>query len=573
MSESMGLIHTAPPKRVGDVLIDLGVITPEQLGEALALQKRGGGKLVGEIIIELGFCGEAQVAEALAMAYHIPFARLNPNLADPAALKLLPLDFVKENTVLPLFKVDGMLTVAVTEPSNLFLAEEIAQRADCPVQIVVATAEDIRSTLEQRNRQPEEFELDAVLQDADKVELGTSSVNELDLKELQSAGGASPVVALVNHAIFSAICEGASDIHFEPDDRSMRIRFRIDGRLVPKTQPPFQMHPAITSRIKIMAGLDISERRLPQDGAIRVNVEGKPIDLRVSTLPNKFGEKVVIRVIDNRNVLVGLDELGMPAEMCSAYRELVHKPYGIILVTGPTGSGKSTTLYSSLNEINRTDINICTVEDPVEFNLAGVNQFQVHERIGLGFAGVLRSLLRQDPDVIMVGEIRDSETAKIAVQAALTGHMVLSTLHTNDAASAVTRLVNLGVEPFLVSAALTAVVAQRLVRKICPHCKVAETPSPPAALALQRLGLQVDDAAVGRGCSKCNQIGLKGRMGIYELLVPDEVMRDAITSGASLESLRKLAIANGMTTLVRTGLERVKQELTTVDEILRVAAG
>ena len=333
------------------------------------------------------------------------------------------------------------------------------------------------------------------------------------------------------------------------------------------------MQPAIVSRIKIMAGLDISERRLPQDGSISVTVEGNRVDLRVSTLPNKFGEKVVIRVIDTRNALVGLDQLGLSESLYDAFIHEVRKPHGIILVTGPTGSGKSTTLYAVLNEINNASINICTVEDPVEFHVPGVNQFQVHEKIGLSFANVLRSLLRQDPDVIMLGEIRDPETARIAVQAALTGHLVLSTLHTNDSPSAVTRLHNLGVEPYLVSASLVAILAQRLIRTICPQCKRAVGPSPSIQNTAERLGMTLDRVFMGRGCSQCNQTGMKGRVGIYELLLPNDELRDAIASGAPLGTIRTKAKGLGMKTLLEAGFDKVREGLTTVEEILRVTAG
>jgi len=566
------------PKRVGDVLLERGLITQEQLGQVLAAQKQTGNrKLLGEMIVELGLCSEAQVVEALAGAYEVPFADLSYSLADPRTLKMLPREFIEEHCILPLFCVDGTLTVAVTEPANVFMVEEIGQRAGCPVQIVAATQANIRAMLEQSasgGPEPEVFVLDdlAAEEEGDDFSAPTPGGVEVDLSKIEGTEKDSPVVKLVNHAIFGAIRERASDIHFEPDDRAMRVRFRVDGRLVEKLHPPYQMQPAIVSRIKIMAGLDIAERRLPQDGAIRVTADGNAVDLRVSTLPNRFGEKVVIRVIDNRNVLVHLDALGMGPELCEGFRQEVHKPHGIILVTGPTGSGKSTTLYSALNEINAPEINICTVEDPVEFNLTGVNQFQVRDKIGLSFASVLRSLLRQDPDVIMVGEIRDQETARIAVQAALTGHLVFSTLHTNDAAGAITRLFNLGIEPYLVSASLVAILAQRLVRRICPECVRTVDAPPNVRHAAEKLGLEVTEVSEGQGCSRCHQTGMKGRSGVYELLIPDDEMRDAITGGASLEALRKLAAEGGMVPLSQAGLEKIRRGETTIEEILRVTA-
>ncbi|MHC4611228.1 MAG: GspE/PulE family protein, partial [Planctomycetota bacterium] len=476
--------------------------------------------------------------------------------------------------ILPLFHVEGKLTVAVTEPANVFLIEEIGRRAGCGVQIVAATRGDIRAMLEQQVPESEVLALDDITAEAEQEDSAfkASPSTEVDLTVTQGSESDSPVVKLVHHAIFTAIREGASDIHFEPDDRTMRVRFRIDGHLVERQHPPYQMHQAIVSRIKIMAGMDISERRLPQDGAIRVTADGNAVDLRVSTLPNKFGEKVVIRVIDNRNVLVNLDELGMGPELGERFRQEVHKPHGIILVTGPTGSGKSTTLYAALNQINAPEINICTVEDPVEFNLAGVNQFQVHDKIGLSFAGVLRSLLRQDPDVIMVGEIRDPETARIAVQASLTGHLVLSTLHTNDAAGAITRLHNLGIEPYLISASLLAILGQRLVRRVCPDCVRTVEAAPNVRHAAEKLGLKIARVSSGQGCSRCHQSGLKGRTGIYELLVPDDEMRDAITGAASLEALRKLAIEGGTVPLKEAGIQQIRLGETTIEEVLRVTA-
>jgi type IV pilus assembly protein PilB len=377
----------------------------------------------------------------------------------------------------------------------------------------------------------------------------------------------------VNHLIQSAVREGASDIHVEPGDRTLRVRFRVDGTLLEKHHPPFQLQSAIASRIKIMAGLDIAERRLPQDGAINTTVDGNRIDLRVSTLPHKLGEKVVIRVIDTRNTLVSLSQLGLSPSVYDLFLQEVRKPHGIILVTGPTGSGKTTTLYAVLNEINNPTINVCTVEDPVEFQIPGVNQFQVHAKIGLSFANVLRSLLRQDPDVIMIGEIRDPETARIAVQAALTGHLVLSTLHTNDAAAAITRLRNLGVEPYLISASLVAILAQRLVRTLCPNCKRPVEPSSVTLHRVERLGMKLNQFFEGRGCSQCSQLGMKGRTGIYELLVPDDDLRDAIASDASLGTFRAKAKAMGMQTLLQAGFEKVREGCTTVEEVLRVTAG
>lgn len=562
------------PKPVGEILVDHKLITREQINEALDVQKRSGNrKLLGEVIIELGFCSEAEVVEALADAYDVPFARIAPNLVDPKAIKVLPREFIESNAVLPLFLVDKVLTAAITEPSNVFLVEEIGQLAGCSVQIVAAVKSDIEETLEMYQPEAEGFVIEDILQDRGAADHEDTDHDNDASVDAESMNAESPVVQLVNHVIFSAVREGASDIHIEPDDKALRIRYRVDGTLTEKLHPPYKMQPAIVSRIKIMAGLDISERRLPQDGAISVTVEKNRVDLRVSTLPNKFGEKVVIRVIDTRNVLVNLDKLGMARPLYEAFAHEVHKPHGIILVTGPTGSGKSTTLYAVLNEINNPSVNICTVEDPVEFQIPQVNQFQVHEKIGLSFASVLRSLLRQDPDVIMLGEIRDPETARIAVQAALTGHLVLSTLHTNDSPSAVTRLHNLGVESYLISASLVAILAQRLIRTVCPQCRREVEISPSMRSSAERLGVTLEKAFQGRGCSQCNQTGMKGRGGIYELLVPDDELRDAIASGAQLGAIRSKAKSLGMKTLLEAGFEKANEGATTVEEILRVTAG
>ncbi len=572
MSEATAVKRAKP---VGEILVDRKLITREQITKALQVQKGSDTrKLLGEIIVELGFCTAVQVTEALADTYDVPFARITPDLPDPRIIKTLPRDFIDDNAVLPLFKVDDVLTVAVTEPSNVFLIEEIAQLAGCSVQIVATVKSDIENTLKTYQPEADGFVIEDMFKHDDGDDRETADLNSvIDATDLESQASDAPAVRLVNHLIQSAVREGASDIHVEPDDQALRVRFRIDGTMVEKLHPPHQLQPAIVSRIKIMAGLDISERRLPQDGAISVMVDDNRVDLRVSTLPNKFGEKVVIRVIDARSTLVGLDRLGLSPSLYDAFVNEVRKPHGIILVTGPTGSGKSTTLYAVLNEINNPTINICTVEDPVEFQIPGVNQFQVHEKIGLTFPSVLRSLLRQDPDVIMLGEIRDPETARTAVQASLTGHLVLSTLHTNDAPSAITRLHNLRIEPYLISASLVAVLAQRLVRTICPQCKRQVEPSPATLHSVERLGIKLDQLFEGRGCSHCNQLGMKGRVGIYELLVPDDELRDAIASDAPLGTIRTKAKEMGMHTLLEAGFQKVYEGHTTVEEVLRVTTG
>lgn len=556
--------------RVGDVLVERGLITPQQVDEAVAVQQESGKRqLLGEILIELGFVSQEQLTAALADASDIPFARLTSRLVDRNVFSVLPVEFIEQSQVVPLFQVDGTLTVAVSDLSNLFLVDEVAQHAGCPVQIVAALPDDIRGIIEDvsQDEAPSFEELFAQTEGPS----GSESENT-DRADVEDLGSDSPVVKLVNHAIHSAIREGASDVHFEPDEQVFRVRYRVDGQLFEKLRPPSQMQPAIVARIKIMAGMDISERRLPQDGAIRVSSRGKQVDLRVSTLPNKYGEKVVIRIIDNSNSLLTFAGLKLEDETRKSMERICKEPYGIVLVTGPTGSGKSSTLYSMLNEINSPQINICTVEDPIEFNVLGINQFQVHSKIGLTFASVLRTLLRQDPDVIMLGEIRDTETATIAVQAALTGHLVLSTLHTNDSAGAITRLQNLGIEPYLISAALVGVVAQRLVRRVCPECKVESAPTPHVLNAAQRSGMKIEKVAKGHGCAMCNQTGFKGRAGIFEILIPSDEMRDAIAAGANLGKLRSIAKAQGIRTLFENGMVKVHSGETTVEEVLRVTS-
>ena len=566
-------VGTTRRKQVGQVLLGKGLITQEQIDTAVAEQAaRGHRKLLGEILIELGMVSEDQLLEALADAYNVPYAKLTPRLADAKVIELIPRDFLEKHSVLPLFKVRGVLTVAVSEPSNVFLTEEIARLTDCKVQVVVASVSDVKAILGQYVNAANVFVIDDIIEDVstDTFELIESKAD--DIANLEGMAGDSPVIKLVNYLIYSAVKNGASDVHIEPDEGMLRVRQRVDGVLYEKLTPPHQMMAPIVSRIKIMAGLDIAERRLPQDGGIHVLMDGRPIDLRVSTLPNLHGEKVVIRIIDNSQTLVNLETLGFSIGMLKELRRHLAQPHGLMLVTGPTGSGKSTTLYAALAEINSPQRNVCTVEDPIEYNLRAINQFQVNEKIGLSFGTVLRSLLRQDPDVIMVGEIRDDDTAKTAVQAALTGHMVLSTLHTNDAVSAITRLNNIGVENFLISAALEAVLAQRLVRKICPHCKTEFEPSPSIKGMMERAELPAETLFHGEGCSRCNNSGYSGRIGVYELFVPSDEIRQAISNAATLQKLRGMAKSLKMDALMVDGLTKAKAGITTVEEVFRVCA-
>lgn len=563
------------PVRIGDLLLDKGLITKEQIAQALDYQRnRGHKKLLGEILIELDLVTEEQVCETLARAYDVPYARISPKVTDPKVIEMLPREFLEKHLVLPLFYIQGKLTIAVSEPTNVFLIEEISRLANCPVQIVAATLKDIQTTLESHLPNTNIFVIDDIVdEDTNAMEIVDKQM--IDMHSLEAAADDSPIIKLVNYIIFSAVEERASDIHIEPDDKTFRVRIRIDGKLFEKMRPPFNMLPAVVSRIKIMAGMDISERRVPQDGGITVMLNKHPIDLRVSTMPGKFGEKVVMRIVDNRNKIASLNNAGMDHDLLKSWKEILHRPNGIILVTGPTGSGKSTTLYGSLNELNDPTVNISTVEDPVENSIAGVNQFQTNERAGFTFASALRALLRQDPDVVMVGEIRDAETAKIAVQAALTGHVVLSTLHTNDAPSAVTRLFNIGVEPYLVAAAIRGVLAQRLLRKICTRCKEPMAIDEHTMRTIKLIAgdkYQIDTIYQGAGCKACRNTGYSGRVGIFELYIPNDDAMEAIARGAGLQEIKRIAKASGYRTLADDGLDKVKAGVTTVEELFHAAA-
>ncbi len=557
--------------QLGRLLVAKGLLTERHLEQALEFQaQRGHKKLLGEVVVELNFVTEEQVLEVLAEGYGVPFVTQTARIADPKVVELLPKEFVEEHKVLPLFLVQGVLTVAVSEPANLYLVEEIQRLTGHEVQIVAATAAEIVASLRAYVPAANVFVIDDIYEDIDDQDFSIIEKQVTELSDLEQAAGHSPVVKLVNYMIYSAVQDGASDIHIEPDDHHLRVRYRVDGRLFEKLSPPYRMQAALTSRIKIMSNLDISERRVPQDGDIHVMMDGRPIDLRVSTMPGKFGEKVVIRIIDSRNTILPLDKLGMSEQMCGAWKSVVSQPNGVVLVTGPTGSGKSTTLYSVLSLINSNELNISTVEDPIEANLPRINQSQVNDKAGFTFAAALRSLLRQDPDIMMVGEIRDAETATIVTQAALTGHLVFSTLHTNDAPSAVTRLANIGIEPYLVAATLRGVLAQRLVRKICPHCKEPFQPDPVIREAIEEHVGPVESLYRGQGCSRCRGSGFAGRIGIFELLIPDEDLLASIAEGANLQQLREILAKSGFATLRADGMAKVRGGLTTAEEVFFV---
>ena len=559
------------PLRLGNVLIERGYLSLEQLDDALASQQTDGqGKLLGEILVEKGFCDEDQVVECLAAEYGVPYVNLDVRFFDAKVIDILPREYIEQNLVLPLYVVRGMLTIAVSEPSNLFLIDELRRRTKHQIQIVAATGKSIRRTI---SNLPDSkvFVIDDIIEDSDQTDVTLIEDAIEDIGDIEEVAGQSPVIRLVNYIIYQAVKEGASDIHIEPAERCMRVRYRIDGKLYKSLEVPLHLLPAVTSRIKIMASLDISERRLPQDGRVNVMLDGHRIDLRVSLFPGNRGEKTVIRVLDTRSVSLNLESLGFAEDILKEFQVNIRAPNGIVLVTGPTGSGKSTTLYSALSQISSMEINICTVEDPIEYHLPLINQFQVQERIGMTFSKALRTLLRQDPDIIMVGEIRDEETARTAIQAALTGHLVFSTLHTNDACSAVTRLVNMGVEPYLIGAALNMVLAQRLVRRICPKCSESYEPPRKMRKAVEKMGHKIETYYKGVGCKRCRNTGFSGRIGVHELLVINDQLRDTIVSDPSIVPIRNIARDRGMVTLQHDGFRKVREGITTVEEIMHIS--
>jgi len=553
---------------IADTLLEIGSITSEEHAQARKEQLSRPGSDIATVLMETGLSNADDILAAKAKLCGLEFKRIEPADVEKEAFEKLDVDFIKGNCVCPIAIEDETLVVATSEPANAFAIEDVKRQSQMSVRVVVCGRDDIEAVCEAFKEDKFDCNLDDIMSDIADVEIVQDE--EEDSDDLEKMAGQSPVIKFVNYLISNAVREGASDIHIEPKDKFMKVRYRIDGILFETMQSPLKMHPAVVSRIKIMANLDISERRLPQDGKISVMVGGRGIDLRVSTLPTNHGEKVVIRVLDSKSILRGLEQLGMEPEVMQRFGEQISLPHGILLVTGPTGSGKSTTLYSALCQMDGEKMNVSTVEDPVEYELDFCNQVQVSERIGLGFASALRSLLRQDPDIIMIGEIRDSETARIAVQAALTGHLVLSTLHTNDAASSVTRLVNIGIEPYLIAASLNTVLAQRLVRKICPKCKEAYNVPANMREHLESSGIEVGDVFHGAGCEHCRNSGYAGRIGIYELLIVDEMFRDMINKDSSTNNMRRAFHDSGQPGMFHDGMMKVKQGLTTIEEVLRV---
>jgi len=552
------------------LLLERGLITREQLEQAIERRKQSPRLTVLEILVQSKAIDESHALQATAKYFKLPLMRLAPADVDPDVFELLPPAYQKNKLAIAIRRLRDGVVVGISDPADIFLIDDLKHRIKAPLKLVLTPPQDILRAIEELSVSPAQ-QVDEIIKDIaeDTVEVVEDKTEEVT--DLEKIAGESPVIRYVNYLISSAYREGASDIHIEPGEGRLRIRLRIDGVLFDQPTPPAKMHAAIISRLKIMANMDIAERRLPQDGRIRAAVHGNSVDLRVSTLPVTHGEKCVIRILDNRSITVGLENLGMLDDTLERFRNQVLQPHGIVLVTGPTGSGKTTTLYSALQVMDSNRLNISTVEDPVEYELAYTNQVNVHESIGMTFAAALRSLLRQDPDVIMVGEVRDEETARIAIQASLTGHLVLSTLHTNDAPSSITRLINIGIEPYLISAAVNAVLAQRLVRRICDACKrpVTELPEPVAAY-LDSCGVKLQKVYQGAGCERCRQTGYKGRLGIYELMEIDDEMRDLVTRSPTLTELRRAAREAGMRPLRMDGLKKIEMGLTTVEEVMRV---
>ena len=556
--------------RIAELLVRGGVINREQLNESLDRQRKNGSSLVQELV-RLGYTTEDKLADFFAKQFGIEKVELDSGQIPDEVFTLVPVQLIQKHQLIPLKLTGSTLTVAMSDPTELAAVNEVKFMSGYGVRVVSASASAIKNILEQRFGSVSYEEVLKKFSDTLEV---VREEEDLNLQELQQATMEAPVVTLVNAVFADAAKRRASDIHIEPYEKIFRIRFRIDGVLHEIMTPPPKLKNALVSRIKVMANLDIAERRLTQDGRIKLKMGGgQELDVRVSVLPTLFGEKIVMRLLDKASLQLDMAKLGFDPQALKDFQEAIHKPYGMILMTGPTGSGKSTTLYSGLSELNKPDVNISTAEDPIEYNLVGINQVQVKDEIGLTFAACLRSFLRQDPDIIMVGEMRDLETAQIAVKAALTGHLVLSTLHTNDAPSTVDRLINMGVEPFLLTSSTNLIAAQRLVRRICSSCKAPAEVSPEALL-----NVGVDSAEVqagfptfhGKGCPNCNQTGYKGRLAIYEIMVMHESLKELILRGASTADLKREAVKLGMSTLRMSAIQKMRDGLTTIEETVRV---
>jgi type IV pilus assembly protein PilB len=559
--------------RLGELLVRENLISLQQLQKAQEEQRKTGGRL-GLSLTKMGIIGENELTSFLSKQYGVPAVNLSDFEIDPDVIKLIPVEVAKKHEVVALKRAGSALVVAMSDPSNIYAIDDLKFLTGYNIEVVVASEVAIDEAITRYYDKQVDY----------KDVLGDLNVDDVDVAEeaedvntvdLEKASADAPVVKLCNVLLLNAIKKHASDIHVEPYEKSFRVRYRIDGVLYEEQALPMKLKNAITSRMKIMAQLDIAERRLPQDGRIKLKIgKDKEMDFRVSVLPTLFGEKIVMRLLDKTNLQLDMTRLGFEEKALADFKKAIHMPFGMVLVTGPTGSGKTTTLYSALAELNKISENISTAEDPVEYNLAGINQVQMHDDIGLNFAAALRSFLRQDPDIIMVGEIRDFETAEIAVKAALTGHLVLSTLHTNDAPSTVSRLLNMGVEPFLVTASVNLILAQRLARKVCAECKA---PAEPNVKALMDLGMKPEVARAvklmkGKGCRVCSNTGYKGRIALYEVMPFGETLKELVLQGASTTEVKAEAIRSGMKTLRASGLQKIAEGVTTIEEVGRVTA-
>jgi len=558
--------------RLGELLLREKLISSEQLSKAIEAQKEGGGRL-GYNLTVLGYVTESELTHFLSTQYGIPTVDLQEEEVDEEIIKLIPEDVARKYHVMPISRTGSTLVIAMADPSNIFAIDDIKFLTGYNVEPLVASDEAIKKAIDDYY-DSSDYGLEGVFTDFEDEDIDVvQEEDEIDVSDLKKATEEAPVVRLVNFILTDAIKKGASDIHIEPYEKLFRVRYRIDGVLHEVMKPPIKLKNAIASRIKIMSQLNIAERRLPQDGRIKLKLgKSREMDYRVSVLPTLYGEKVVMRLLDKSNLQLDMTKLGFEQGALDAFLGAIHQPWGMVLVTGPTGSGKTTTLYSALSDLNKISDNISTAEDPVEFNLAGINQVQMHDEIGLNFAASLRSFLRQDPDIIMVGEIRDYETAEIGIKAALTGHLVLSTLHTNDAPSTVNRLLNMGIEPFLVASATNLILAQRLARKICTECKEKVELS---TAALKDMNVNENEMEVmtfynGKGCSLCNGTGFKGRIALYEVMPFTETLKELVLNGASSSEIKRAAIDEGMKTLRMSGMTKAAEGVTTLEEILRV---
>jgi type IV pilus assembly protein PilB len=564
----------APPtpkrKKLGEILVRQGRITPEQLSEILRLQKKTS-KPLGQILVEKGFLNEEELTQILGEQLGIPHVWLRKGLVDPQIAQVVPKEKALHYQIIPMFRVNNVLTLATADPYNIYVFDQLHKLTGLEIQPVLCRADDIADATHECYQK--EVSIDEVMTSIDESEIEVvRGAQEKEISEIAEMAEGSPVINLTNMILLKGVRDGASDIHLEPQAQQFRVRIRIDGLLYELMSPKIEMHQAVVSRLKVMSNLDIAERRMPQDGRFQVNVDGRVIDLRFSSMPGIHGEKVVLRILDKSKTILDINRLGFGSGLLGRMKDLLRRPHGLILVCGPTGSGKTTTLYSAIAMLNSLEKNIITIEDPVEYQLPGINQNQVKEAIGLSFARFLKHALRQDPDIVLVGEIRDRETAEIAVQASLTGHLVLSTLHTNDSPSVITRLLEMGIEPYLISSSLLASLAQRLVRTICPECKTSYY-APKGVL--KELGLDENKQArfsKGKGCAACYDSGFKGRAGLYELLEMDEGLKTLVLDNPTIDALQGYLRKNGHQTLRGYGYKKVLEGLTTIEEVQRVTA-